>query len=95
MDLKTVGLIEQDGKIIHTEAQDVEPILKHCKFLRDAGITGSGELKHAAKIPVAVSEAWRKKRGISFHEMMANPAHAAAFLNSEEAAPYRIWKGKV
>lgn len=95
MDLRTVDLITEDGKTLHVEAQDVEPVLLHAKFLRDSGQTGSGEMRHAAKIPTVVSENWRKARGISFHEFMANPAHMAAFLNSEEAAPYRIWKGRI
>lgn len=95
MDLKTTALFEQDGQIVHREAQDVEPIRKHCEFLRSAGIVGSGELKHAAKIPVVVSENWRKKRGISFHQMMHDPKIAEEFLASEDARPYRIWQGKV
>jgi hypothetical protein len=95
MDLKTVDVVTQDGVVYHKEAQDVEPIMRHVKYLRDSGQVGSSELRHAAKIPWAVSEEWRKKRGISFHEMMSNPAHAAAFLNSEEARPYRVWQGKV
>lgn len=95
MDLKTVSLVSQDGTVYHQEAQDVEPIRKHVQFLKDSGQVGSSEMRHAAKIPWAVSENWRKARGISFHEMMANPAHAAAFLNSEDARPYRIWQGKV
>lgn len=95
MDLKTTALVTDGDKVHHREAQDVEPVLNHVKYLRETGQVGSSELRHAAKIPWVVSENWRKARGISFHEMMANPAHAAAFLNSEEAAPYRIWKGKV
>jgi hypothetical protein len=73
----------------------VEPIQRHVQYLRDSHQTGDREMRHAAKIPWAVSEEWRKKRGISFHEMMTNPVHATAFLNSEEARPYRIWQGKV
>lgn len=95
MDLRTVGLMTEDGKVYHQEAQDVEPILNHVKYLRDSEQIGSSEMRHAAKIPWVVSENWRKARGISFQEMMANPDHAAAFLNSPEAAPYRIWQGRV
>lgn len=94
-DLKTTGLITEDGKVYHRESQDVDPVLKHVEYLRETGQTGDKEMRHAAKIPWIVSENWRKARGISFHEMMANPAIAAAFLNSPEAAPYRIWKGKI
>lgn len=94
-ELKTVNVVHQDGVIYHQEAQDVEPILNHVKYLRDSGQVGSNEMRHAAKVPWAVSEAWRIARGISFHEMMANPAIAAWFLNSEEVRPYRIWQGKV
>lgn len=93
--MKTVDVVHQDGLIYHKEAQDVEPIMKHVRFLRESGQTGDKEMRHAAKIPVSVSENWRKARGLSFHEFMANPAHATAFLNSEEARPYRIWEGKV
>jgi hypothetical protein len=94
-DLKTTGLLTEGGTVYHQESQDVDPVLQHVKYLRETGQTGSSEMRHAAKIPWIVSENWRKKRGISFHEMMANPVHAAAFLNSEEARPYRIWPGKV
>ena len=95
MDLKTVKVVDQDGTIYHQEAQDVDPILKHVTFLRDFGQTGDGEMRHAAKIPWVVSEERRKKRGISFHQMMSDQAIAAEFLNSEEARPYRIWQGRV
>lgn len=95
MELKTVDVTTQDGTVYHSEAQDVEPVLQHAKYLRDSGQVGSNEMRHAAKIPWVVSEEWRKRRGISFHEMMANPVHAAAFLNSEEARPYRIWQGRI
>jgi hypothetical protein len=95
MDLKTTALVSDDGKVYHQEAQDVEPVLKHVQYLREAGQTGDKDMRHAAKIPWIVSENWRKARGISFHELMGNPAIAAAFLNSEEAAPYRIWSGKI
>lgn len=93
--LKTTALVTDGALTHHQESQDLEPVLTHVKYLRETGQTGSSEMRHAAKIPWVVSENWRKKRGISFHEMMANPAHAAAFLNSEEAAPYRIWPGKI
>jgi hypothetical protein len=95
MDLKTTALVTDGNTTYHREAQDVEPVLQHVQYLRETGQTGSSEMRHAAKIPWVVSENWRKARGISFHEMMANPVHAAAFLNSEEARPYRIWSGKV
>lgn len=95
MSLKTVDVAHQDGLIYHREAQDVEPILNHVKYLRETGQLGDGEMRHAGKIPVVVSENWRKARGLSYAEFMGNPAHATAFLNSEEARPYRIWQGKV
>jgi hypothetical protein len=95
MDLKTVSVQTDDGKVYHQEAQDVEPVLLHAKYLRDSGQVGSSEMRHAAKIPWVVSENWRKKRGLTFEEFMGNPAHAAAFLNSEDAAPYRIWTGRI
>jgi hypothetical protein len=94
-DLKTTGLVTEDGKVYHQESQDLDPVLQHVRYLRETGQVGGKEMRHAAKIPWIVSENWRKARGISFHEMMANPAIAAAFLNSEEAAPYRIWPGRV
>ena len=94
-DLKSTGLFFEDGKAHHVESQDVEPVLLHAQYLRETNQTGDGDMRHAAKIPLAVMEEWRKKRGISFHEMMGNQAIASAFLNSPEVAPYRIWKGRV
>lgn len=95
MELKTVDLVTQDGKIYHREAQDVEPILRHVKYLRETNQLGDKEMRHVGKIPVTVSENWRKARGISYHEFMANPVHMTAFLNSPEVAPYRVWPGKI
>jgi hypothetical protein len=72
---------------VHTE-EDVEPLL--LSIARDRELMrNDGHNKLAARIPVTVAEDLIR-RGIYHDE-----ARFKAWLNSFEAAPFRIWKGRV
>ena len=55
-ELKTTGMWHDGRNVIERRSQDVEPVLEECKALASIGAVGSSELRHAARIPVAVIE---------------------------------------
>ncbi len=68
--------------------QDVEPILD--SIARDREIMpNTGENKLAARIPTVIYEEL-ERQGI-----VDNEALFKAWLNSSDAAPWRIWKGRL
>lgn len=94
-DIRTVKFHRDGNNIVEHRAQDVEPYLQHCADLRSAGIVGSGEMRHAMKIPHVAVEAYCAEKGITLHEWMANPIHVKTMLNDPALAGLRIWKGRV
>lgn len=94
-DIRTAKFHRDGNTIVEHRVQDVEPYLEHVKALRAAGITGSSEMRHAAKIPFAVVEAYMAEHDVDLHEIERNPAHFRAMLNDPALAGFRIWSGKV
>lgn len=76
-----------DRVVVHTQ-EDLEPALD--SIARDRAIMrNDGENKLAARLPVTVAEDLIL-RGIFYDE-----AKFKAWLNSPEAAPFRIWQGRL
>jgi hypothetical protein len=94
-DIRTAKFLRDGDNIVEHRTQDVEPYLEHNKALRSAGIVGSGEMRHAAKIPFVVIETYLATHGITLHEFHANPEHVKRMLNDPALAGYRIWGGRV
>lgn len=86
---------EADGVLGFERVQDVEPILDFAHDLRAAGQVGSGEMRHAASIPMVLVEAYCNDRGISFQEFMNNPVHGKSMLNDPALRAFRVWEGRV
>ena len=75
--------------------QDCEPILDTTTALRNEGIVGSNEMRHAATFPAVVVETYCNTRGITFAEFMQNTDHVAAMLRDPDLSGFRIWKGRI
>ena len=73
---------EEDGSVTVRRFQDVEPILDWCKEQTNAGLyrTPSGDMHHAAELPMALVEKYMADKGIDFHEFMNNTVHVKAML---------------
>lgn len=84
-----------DGKMTFQRTQDCTPILEHCHDRTVAGATGSSDMKHAAKLPFVVIEAYCNQQNITFSEFMQNKEHIKRVLNDPSLAGFRIWKGRV
>ena len=83
------------GSMTFETVQDCTAISEHCKEQRAIGNVGSGDLKHAAKIPEVIVQAYCNLKGITFREFIINKVHVRALLNDPAYADFRIWEGKV
>lgn len=75
--------------------QDCTPILDDATERRHSGLVGSGEMRHAARIPMVVIEQYCNEKHISFAEFMQNKEHIKRMLNDPALAGFRIWEGAV
>lgn len=84
-----------DGAMTVQRTQDCTPIAEFAKGLQNAGMHGSSEMKHAARIPYVIIEKYCNDNGILFSEFMQNKEHIKRVLNDHSLAAFRIWPGKV
>lgn len=88
-----IGL--QDGSLITGTVQDCTPILEDAKARHNAGAVGSSEMRHAARLPLQVVEAYCNTAGITFEQWMNDPVHAKRMLQDPALSGFRIWSGAV
>ena len=64
MTIKT-NMSVDEGKLILSKTQDVEPLLNHLKNLRDADLKDSKEMgmRYVGEIPLILAEQWAKECG--------------------------------
>lgn len=89
------GITLEDDKIIGYVQQDLDPILANTSQLRDSGLTGGSEFKHAGRIPLVLIEDYCNKNSISFQQWMREPIHIKRMLNDPQNEPFRVWKGRI
>ena len=82
------------GDDMHTiRTQDCTPIAEYAKAQHNAGMTGSADVKHAARLPMVIVEAYCNENGVSFAEFMQNPVHVKRLVQDPKNDAFRIWKG--
>ena len=86
---------EEDGKTIFQRVQDCDPIAEQTKALHNAGVHGSSEMRHAAKLPMVLIERYCNDNGITFREWMNEPAHIRRMCNDPSLSHFRVWKGAI
>ncbi|MBY4947002.1 hypothetical protein K6V92_10265 [Cupriavidus respiraculi] len=84
---------EQDGKFAIETVADVEPVIERAKALHNMGLnrTGMGD-RHVASIPIIVLDAWARKRGLTFQNVMQDQAVMSQFLADPDHAYFIIDK---
>lgn len=89
--------VTDSGTLVIQRTQDVDPILRQAKELAkdNHGKSQSGEMYHAARLPMVLVENYCNQKGINFREFMANPSHVRAMLNDPALSKFRIWEGRV
>jgi hypothetical protein len=75
--------------------QDCTPILDTTTALRNEGIVGSNEMRHAASFPAVVVENYLNRTGITFEEFMQSQDHIKAMLRDPDLSGFRVWTGRV
>ncbi|HEX7644851.1 MAG TPA: hypothetical protein VF472_21835 [Burkholderiaceae bacterium] len=86
---------EYDGKLFIGASQDCTPIAEFAKAQHNAGFHGSQEMRHAARIPNVIIEAYCNEHHVSFADVMSNPEHMKRICNDPKNAAFRIWPGKL
>lgn len=89
------GLYVNDGVLVASTTQDVEPILENCKARSREGFHGSKDLRLAASVPFVLYEAYLNRNGITMAEFAQSPDHKRRLLNDPAIAHFRIWQGRV
>ncbi len=84
-----------DGVMAIERAQDCTPIAEYAKAMHNEGRHGSGEMKHAAKIPFVILEKYCNDHNILFSELIQNKEHMQRILNDQSLSAFRIWPGRV
>lgn len=92
-DVKSVVGME-DGKLITGTVQDCTPILEDATRRRVEGMTGTSEMKHAARFPAVLVEKYCNTAGITFAEFMQNKVHVRRMLGDPALSGFRIWEGR-
>jgi hypothetical protein len=86
----------RDDTLVVKRTQDVDPVLRAVRAERAAtgGRSKSGELMHAATLPMVVIEQYCNANNLTFQEWMNNPEHARRMLNDPALAAFRVWEGR-
>lgn len=93
---KVTRFLEADGKYAIETIQDVEPVLEHAKALHNEGHhTRANGDRHLARIPIVVLDAWAKRRGLGFDDVMRDVRLLEAFMNDPDHSHFRVDKRPV
>lgn len=81
-------------KFVIAKTQDVEAIVEDAKARHNVGATttGMGD-KHAMRVPLIVIDAWARKRGLTYGEVMRSPELLRQLVTDPENGDFRVWKG--
>lgn len=92
-------LIQQSpGVMVDIASESVESlqyVADHCKSLREAGETGSQDMRLLGVVPRFMIEMYCNDKGISFGEFMRNPEIQTRMLNDPALAAFRVHEGRV
>lgn len=87
---------EQDGKCAIETVEDVSRIVERAKALHNQGFTrtGMGD-RHVASIPVTVLDAWARRIGKRFQDVMQAQQLMSRFLADPDHSYFVIDKASV
>ena len=95
MSLIDTSYHHQGDEMIVNRSQDCTPIAEYAKAQHNAGYHGSSEVKHAARIPLVIVEAYCNTNNVSFADVMTDRAHMKRIVEDPANAAFRIWKGRL
>ena len=86
----------QDGKCAIQTVEDVTPALERAKERHNLGLTrtGMGD-RHQASIPITVLDAWARRIGKRFHDVMQDDSLLDRFLRDPDHSYFVIDKSSL
>lgn len=88
-------VLVKDGRMVVSNTQDCTPIAEYAKARHNEGLTGSSEMKHAARIPMVMVEKYLNDNNITFDEWSRDKTHIRRMLTDPALQHFRIWKGAI
>lgn len=88
-------LAMEDGALISGTIQDCTPIAENVAALRAAGHVGTGDIRHAGRIPFAMIEKYCHINHIEYRDFCINKDHWQRLLNDPHLSKFRVWQGTV
>lgn len=92
-----IELLEGDKQahIHEASVSDLKAVAEHCGDLRSAGLTGSSDMKLAARVPAFFVQKYINDNGITFAEFMRDNKHVDRFLADPALSHFRVWTGRI
>lgn len=86
-----------NDKIIIERKQDCAPILTEIQNIKQTtdGISSSGDMRFAGRIPAVLIEKYCNQKGITFADFIKDDIHTVAIMNDPDYKALRIWEGKL
>jgi hypothetical protein len=87
---------QQDGRCAIETVEDVSRIVERAKARHNLGLTrtGMGD-RHVASIPIAVLDAWARRQGKTFQDVMQDQQLMTRFLQDPDNGYFIIDKASV
>jgi hypothetical protein len=95
--VKTIIHRHNDGKgtLTFERVQDCNAIAEAAMKQQNSGLTGSADVKLAARLPLVMVEAYMNNNNITMHEFLNNQDHIKRLVNDPALAHFRVWKGAI
>ncbi|MDE2100269.1 MAG: hypothetical protein KGL39_23665 [Patescibacteria group bacterium] len=91
----TFVALEEGNLITGSESTIAHDIARDAQERQKAGMIGSNEMRHAARVDPIVLESWLNKKGVTFQEFCASQTLIRQFLMDPDYAHFRIWTGAI
>jgi hypothetical protein len=95
--VQTIIHRHNDGKgtLTFERVQDCTAIAEAAKQQQNYGVTGTSEMKLAARLPLVMVEAYLNNNNITMNEFLVNREHIKRMCEDPALAHFRVWKGKL
>lgn len=90
-----IQIDETDSVLNVVRSQDEQPIIDTLKDMRDAGCTGSQDMRFAGHLPFLVVEKYLQQHGISMREFILDDTHLVRIMNDPDYKMLRVWQGRM
>lgn len=91
----TRRVVVRDGDIVndllYADMEQMRALSKLCDSLSEQKSNVTGDVVMLAEVPDVVLEKYCNERGVLWSELMRSREMQTEFINSEYAAPFRVW----